>query len=48
MSMFKDMVEWVMMLQNNPRQKQGEDTPQPIEKAYRQVDNIIIIIETSE
>jgi hypothetical protein len=48
MDMFKDMVEWLMMLQRNPRQKQNDDSTGPVKKAYELIDEIVMIIETGE
>ena len=48
MDMFKDMVEWLMMLQRNPRQKQNDDSTIQVKKAYDLIDEIVIIIETGE
>lgn len=42
------MVEWLMMLNKNPRQRQIDDNIKPVTLAYSFVDEIVQIVETSE
>jgi hypothetical protein len=48
MNEYNDMVEWLMMLNRNPRQKQLDESIKPVILAYTQVDDIVNIIEASE
>lgn len=48
MEMFTEMVEWLMMLNRNPRQRQLEENMKPITIAYGYIDEIVQIIETGE
>jgi hypothetical protein len=43
------MVEWLMMLNKNPRQKQGEENSsiKPVTIAYGYIDEIVTIVDSS-
>jgi hypothetical protein len=49
MTQYTDMVEWLMMLNKNPRQKQGEENSsiKPVTIAYGYIDEIVTIIDSS-
>lgn len=42
------MIEWLMMLNRNPRQKQLEENMKPVTIAYGYIDEIVTILETSD
>lgn len=48
MEMFTEMVDWLMMLNRNPRQRQLEENMKPITIAYGYIDEIVQIIEAGE
>jgi hypothetical protein len=48
MEMFTEMIDWLMMLNRNPRQRQLEENMKPITIAYGYIDEIVQIIETGE
>lgn len=48
MNEYNDLVEWVMMLNRNPRQKQQEENIKPVVLAFHYVNDIVQIIDASE
>ena len=48
MAEYTDMIEWLMMLNRNPRQRQLEENIKPVTIAYGYIDEIVQIIEVSE
>jgi chromosome segregation ATPase len=48
MNEYEDMIEWLMMLNRNPRYKSNEENIKPVTIAYNYINDIVSIIETSE
>jgi len=48
MDEYTDLVEWLMMLNKNPRYKLIEDNIKPVTQAYNYINDITFIIEASE
>jgi hypothetical protein len=45
---YKDMIEWLMMLCRNPRQRQVDDNIKPITLAYSFIDEMNSIIDSAD
>lgn len=48
MEEYSDMIEWLMLLNRNPRQRQLEENMKPVTIAYGYIDEIVQIVEGSE
>jgi hypothetical protein len=48
MAEYDDLIEWLMMLNRNPRKQQLEENIKPVVLAYGYVDDIVNIIEMSD
>jgi len=48
MEEYGELVDWLMMLNRNPRYKLIEDNIKPVTLAYTYINEITFIIETSE
>jgi hypothetical protein len=45
---YKEMIEWLMMLNRNPRQRQLEENMKPVTIAFVLVDEIELFIENKD
>jgi len=48
MDQYNDLIEWLMMLNRNPRYKILEDNTKPVANAFSWIDDIVQIIDSSE
>jgi hypothetical protein len=48
MAEYTDMIEWLQMLNKNPRQRQVEENIKPVTFAYSYINEIVDIIDTSD
>lgn len=48
MNEYDDLIEWLMMLNRNPRKQQLEENIKPVVLAYGYIDDIVNIIDVSE